>query len=1405
MKKINLQKFPLIYFLIFVLLIVSTIIFSIYYFNIYDKKHKEEINKQLTAITELKVNEIVQWRNERINDAKLFYNNKRIQSLIQNFLTDTNDIQTIDYIEKMFDYVFLNNEYCKIIITDSVGNQLLTYPKNKKSNKSDQKQDISKVKYSGNIYFKDMTKDYTNDSIHLEIVVPVFNNEKHLIAAIELCINPNKYLFPLIKFWPTESKTGETFIVRRENDSVVFINNLKFKNNSALNFRISTNKKNSPSVMAVRGDEGIVNGINYNGENVIACVLPIKGTPWFLVSQINTNEAFESMNERRWEVILSILIIIVSFTFIFFFLWRRQQYALQKQNYQSVIALLESEKKYKTIFEGAGEGIIYHSINGKILECNNAFAKMHGYTQKDIVGITLQEINIPESAKKIEQRVNEILNNGKHIFEVEHIHKSGKIINIEATSTLFTIKGEKVIVSFQRDITNRKISENSILKLNRIYALISSINKTIVRVKNINELYNKACKTAIEFGKFKMAWIGELNQNTNKVEVISFAGIAGNYLENLDIDLNNENRSNGPTAKAIKTGFYSYSNNIQEDLAMLPWINEAIKLGYKSSIALPLIVFEKTIGTLNLYSGEKDFFDQQEINLLIEVSNDISFAIEILNNNIIHKETENKLITSEEKFRMLAENSSDIIWTLDIKTLKFTYRSPSFEKVLGYTLDDMSDLTFDKYFTPETYKFLINEINESIKQLSEKKIKPDEVKVYEVKEYCKNGTLIDVEIRAKFLFDNNNIPVGIQGVTTDISKRKKAEQQLVDSEKQLSESQKIARLGSYSLNTKTGTWTSSNILDEIFGIDINYARNINSWIDIIFEEDKQMMSNYIENEVIGKQNNFNKEYRIKRINDNEIRWVHGLGELKLDENGNPITMFGTITDITERKKAEEDIRVLNYQRKLILDCAGEGIFGLDINGNHTFINPKAAEILGYKIEELIGKNSHSTWHHSYEDGTPIPESKCQIYKTLKDGTTNFGEEFIWRKDGTGFYASFTCMPKYEKEKIIGSVVTIMDITERKKAEKELIESKELFKTLTTVTQVGIFQTTPDGTTNYVNPKWTELAGLTLDEAKGNGWLNAVHPEDREKLQENWLIDNKSKNISIAEYRFLRKDNTIVWVLGNAIPYFKDKKLLGYIGAVTDITQQKQIENEINNLNLNLEKHVNERTEQLQAANNELEAFSYSISHDLKTPLRVIKGFSKMLQQKYNESIDDEGIRILKVMTENTENMESLISSLLYLSRTTYTEMRKINVDMNILMNIVINESLTPEIKNDYKITIGKLPSSNADAELIKQVWINLISNAIKYTQPKKEKIIEIGGWEETNKNIYYVKDNGVGFNSEYSSKLFKAFQRLHKSEDFEGTGVGLAIVSRIINKHGGSVWAEGKLNEGATFWFSLPK
>jgi signal transduction histidine kinase len=246
------------------------------------------------------------------------------------------------------------------------------------------------------------------------------------------------------------------------------------------------------------------------------------------------------------------------------------------------------------------------------------------------------------------------------------------------------------------------------------------------------------------------------------------------------------------------------------------------------------------------------------------------------------------------------------------------------------------------------------------------------------------------------------------------------------------------------------------------------------------------------------------------------------------------------------------------------------------------------------------------------------------------------------------------------------------------------------------------------------------------------------------------------------------------------------------------------EKELVSLNAQLEQLVIERTSQLEAANKELEAFAYSVSHDLRAPLRAIDGFSKFVLEDYEAKLDPEGKRLLGLIRSNTQKMDQLITDLLALSRVSRNELNFSTIDMTQMAISMFNEIKAPDFPGIRILKVDPLSEAYADPTYIRQVWANLIANAIKFSSKEKKPSIKICSSTEYGYNVYYIKDNGVGFNPEYAHKLFGVFQRLHKSDDFEGTGVGLAIVQRIIHRHGGKVWAEGEEGKGATFYFSLP-
>jgi len=337
-----------------------------------------------------------------------------------------------------------------------------------------------------------------------------------------------------------------------------------------------------------------------------------------------------------------------------------------------------------------------------------------------------------------------------------------------------------------------------------------------------------------------------------------------------------------------------------------------------------------------------------------------------------------------------------------------------------------------------------------------------------------------------------------------------------------------------------------------------------------------------------------------------------------------------------------------------------------------------------------------------------------------------------------------------------------------------------------------------GTIIHVNKNFCKISKYSAVELEGQDHRiinSGYHTNDF--IRDLWVTISNGK-IWKGEIKNKAKDGTIYWVDTTIVPFLDTQgKPYRYVAIRSDITQRKLAEDEIAILNEGLEQRVKDRTA-------ELESFSYSVSHDLRAPLRAINGYAQMLKEDKGTELDVESSRIVNKIMVNATRMGQLIDDLLTFSRVGRKELEILNIPMNDMVTNICSELKADAANSNVHFKISALTAAKGDHVAIKQVWINLISNAVKFSKLNKEALIEIGSEIKGGEVVYYVKDNGAGFDMRYVDKLFGVFQRLHTNEKFEGTGVGLAIVHRIMTKHGGRVWAEGKVNEGAKFYFSLP-
>jgi PAS domain S-box-containing protein len=759
------------------------------------------------------------------------------------------------------------------------------------------------------------------------------------------------------------------------------------------------------------------------------------------------------------------------------------------------------------------------------------------------------------------------------------------------------------------------------------------------------------------------------------------------------------------------------------------------------------------------------------------------------------KLTEEKLWESEHKFQKIYQNGPFGMAIIG-SDFRFVSVNPTLTVMLGYTEQELQKFTFKDVTHPDDLDVGISDIYKLIKK---------EISILHTeKRYIrKDGRFFWAELTVTSNFDNRGQFLYNLSIVQDISVRKQAEADRFESEERYRAAFTTSP-DSININTMEGKFVDVNegftrlsgyTREEVTG---KFSLQIQIWSD---PNDRIALIKHLEKS--GSVSNLEFTFRHKDGSTRDCLMSACIIALN-----NVPHILSVTRDITAVKQAEKKIREKDIQFRKLSANVHDLIFQFTRRPDGTYFVPIASEgirnIFGCSPEDVL------------DDFTPIgrviyPEDSERVISDIEYSAkhmTYFTCEFRVQIPGRPIQWIYS---KSTPEKLADGSITwygfYADITKNKIAELEIIRLNERISTATHAAHLGIWDWDIVNNRLEWDDQMYHLYGVTKNQFSVvyQTWLNGIYPDDRARCDEETNQALTGGFIYDTEFRVLWPDGSIHYLKADGDVFLnKQGEPVRMVGVNYDITLRKNSESEIKQLNETLERRVLDRTAQLETANQEMEAFAYSVSHDLQAPLRHIKGFMNLFLDTITVQLSENEIKYLSKISASVNEMGDLIDALLSFFRLATSEVTRSKIDSGNMVHHVLRGFKEEISSRNIAVTIGALPDIVGDNILIRQVWINLISNAVKYTAKKANASIQIGSLIYDDETVFYVKDNGAGFNMKYASKLFGVFQRLHKPRDFEGIGIGLATVGRIVSRHHGRYWAEGEVGQGAAFYFSIP-
>ena len=813
--------------------------------------------------------------------------------------------------------------------------------------------------------------------------------------------------------------------------------------------------------------------------------------------------------------------------------------------------LKASEEKYRLLIERMSDGFIALDKDWRYTYVNYRYGELELRNPQSLIGKNIWE-EFPGTAGTVGYEIyHKAMVEQKYMCGIDYY----KLLDIWVENHIYPAPEGGIFV-FLRDITAGKKAEQKIIKANRLYFFISQINQMIVRTTDAATLFKEVCRIAVELGEFKMAWIGMIDEQDQKVIPVMYAGEERGYLSSVKtITMADIAEGRGPVGSALREGKYIICNDIENDPQMPFWKDAALERGYLSSMSLPIKKFGKVIGSFSVYAAEKDFFDDVEITLLEEAAGDVSFALEVFEKEKQRKEAEETIHLSEEKYIALVNSVDGIVWEADAETFNFNFVSKQAERLLGYPTEQW--INEPAFWSNHIY----SEDRDWVVEFCVNSTNAKESHEFEYRMVAKNGTIVWLRNIVSVIVENN-IPVMLRGIMIDITERKKAEDAVLQSEKRYQTLAEVSPVGIFHTDETGDTTYVNPRWCSIAGLSFEEALG-NGWLKAVHPDDKEtVMKGWRDATKTGQFSI--SEHRFVHA-DGTIAWVIGQAIPERDANNKVVGYVGTTTDITERKKIEESITKSNERFELIASATKDGLWDWNLETGKLWGNEIHQQFYGLTLADRVP--NFEEWKKRIH-----PEDREQILTALENAKASGSKVYV---DGYRFYTENggwinvygrTLIERNKEGKAIRLIGSMTDITELKKAEEEIKSSEEKRRFIMNAALDAIICMDTKGLITFWNPQAEEIFGWHEAEVMGKRLSEIIIPGEFREMHnngiENYLNTGEAPVLNkLLELRAINRQKKEFAVELTILPIKQGNEEF-FCSFIRDITERKKAEEAI---------------------------------------------------------------------------------------------------------------------------------------------------------------------------------------------------------------------------------------------------